>query len=222
MRNQAFDFSVDLMQSLLWQYNEAVNLQTLIAEKQEWYNINQTEFWENWFIDVFNLQSCNDFGLDVWSKILNIPLQVGLPINFNKPIFGFNSNVKNFNNGNFVRPGASLAFTVPQKRLLLRLRYFQLVTTGAIPEVNDFLALVFAEPGLAYTGKVYLLDGLNMSITYVFTAYIPYQLIFMFQNYDILPRCNGVKRKIVVQTGKIFGFGPFNQNFNNGNFMQEL
>jgi hypothetical protein len=225
MRVQAFDYSVNLLQAILWQYNDAERLQTLLAEKQVWYDENQTAFWEDWFHDVFNLQSCNAFGLDVWSIILDIPLQLGPSININKPIFGFNNlvpenNYKNLNNGNFVRPGAVIPFTIPQRRLLLRLRYFQLITRGAVLEINKFLKEVFAEPGLNYTGNVYVLDGLDMSMTYVFTAYVPSQLIYMFQNYDILPRPAGVLRKIIVATGKVFGFGAFNQNFGNGNFME--
>lgn len=225
MRVQEFDYSVDLLRALLWQYNDAKRLQTLLFEKQEWYDDNQSNFWANWFTDVFDLRSANAFGLDVWAIILNIPLELGPPINIHKPIFGFNNlipenNYQNLNNGNFVVPGGVIAFTIPQRRLLLRLRYFQLVTRGAVLEINKFLKYVFSEPGLAYSGDVYVLDGLDMTMTYVFTAYVPSQLIYMFQNYDILPRPCGVKLKIIVATGKIFGFGPFNQNLDNGNFME--
>lgn len=225
MRIQSIDYSTNITQSLLWQYNEAIHLQSLVEQKQTWYDVNQSQFWSDWFHDVFDLQSANEFGLNVWSIILNIPIQLGLPINLDKPIFGFNQDTPindytNFDNGNFVRVNGQISFTGPQKRLLLRLRYFQLTTRCDVLDINRFLKFVFAEPDLNYGGDVYVLDGLDMSITYVFTEYLPPELVLMFTGYDILPRPEGVLLKIVVPTGKIFGFGDFNQNFGNGNFME--
>ncbi len=37
---QNFDYSVNLLQALLWQYNEAKNLQGILEAKQTWYDIN--------------------------------------------------------------------------------------------------------------------------------------------------------------------------------------
>lgn len=73
-RNQLFDFSVDVMQALLWQYDTADALPAIIASKQKWYTDNQQFFWENWFINVFDLRTANDFGCSVWAIILGIPL----------------------------------------------------------------------------------------------------------------------------------------------------
>ncbi|NIT55538.1 MAG: DUF2612 domain-containing protein, partial [Aliifodinibius sp.] len=60
--------------------------------------------------DVFNLDTANDFGLSVWSVILNTPLTVENnepePDNSN---WGFGNNRKNFNNGNFTAFGSSFA-----------------------------------------------------------------------------------------------------------------
>ena len=71
---QEFDFSVDLLQAILWQYNNATSLQSLLNSEQAWVIENQTEFWENWLRDVFDLRTANEFGLSVWSIILGIPL----------------------------------------------------------------------------------------------------------------------------------------------------
>lgn len=95
MNIEKFDYSVDLTAVILWQYNEAVNLLSLINQKQEWYNTNQTEFWQNWFNQVFYLGADNNqmsfFGLAVWSIILDVPLFV--PIEPVEPgiVWGFNS-----------------------------------------------------------------------------------------------------------------------------------
>src|ERR1700733_14966336 len=70
---QQFDFSVNLLQAILWQYNDAINLQALLEAKDSWYFNNQTQFWNHWFNNVFNLATANDFGLAVWSIILGQP-----------------------------------------------------------------------------------------------------------------------------------------------------
>lgn len=213
---QQFDYSVNLLQSLLWQYNEAGRLQKLLELKQDWYNTNQTEFWQNWERDVFNLATANDFGLTVWSIILGRILNVTTAAqNPDLPTWGFADTHKNFNNGNFRRSTAgSISLTIDQKRIVLQLRYFQLVTRGAIPEINRFLKRVFAD-----LGQVYVLDGLDMTMTYVFTFVPSSGLQFVLEQYDVLPRPAGVKLKILVLTEPAFGFDEFHENFDNGNFI---
>lgn len=233
---QAFDFSVDLLQALLWQYNEAPNLHALLQHKQEWYTVNQTEFWQDWFTDVFDLRTANDFGLAVWAIILNARQFVYQPPNLDRPIFGFGvpntgfsdrfddrfseggpqSFYKNFNNGNFgTSSGEGInGLTTEQSRLLLRLRYFSLVTRAAVPEINAFLSEVFAD-----LGKVVVVDNYDMTCTYAFLFALPSTLIYVFNNFDVLPRPAGVALNITTTPrDKVFGFGEHYANFNNGNF----
>src|SRR6185437_5055288 len=111
------------------------------------------------------LQTANEFGLAVWSIILNLPLFIGPPPDPpGKPVWGFGDNYENFDNGNFSNAsGGITSLTIDEKRLILRLRYFQLISRGAIPEINAFLNYFFK----AY-GQVYVLDGLDMSMVVVF------------------------------------------------------
>lgn len=93
MKIQQFNnFAVDLKQGILWQYNDATNLLGLINSKQQWYNIYQSGFWGVWHEIVFNLQTADDFGLAIWSIILNVPLLVPYePRPLSAPTFGFNA-----------------------------------------------------------------------------------------------------------------------------------
>jgi hypothetical protein len=213
MRIQAIDYSVNLLQALLWQYNEALRLQSLLEQKQEWYNTEYSEFWDNWYRDVFDLRTANDFGLSVWAIILNIPLTITTNLTPSANIWGFGSFRKNFNRGNFAPSTSGIKLTLAQKRLVLQLRYFQLVTRGAIPEINAFLNYVFAD-----YGKVYAQDGLDMTMNYVFTFQPPAQLRFVLESFDVLPRPAAVMVNYVVLIRETFGFGPFHKNFNRGNF----
>jgi hypothetical protein len=216
MRVQALDFSVDLLRNLLWQYNDATRLQRLLELKQAWYDENQTKFWTDWVHDVFDLATANDFGLSVWAIILNVPLVVTPPPNGNKPIWGFgtgNTRV-NFNNGNFAATSSSFGLTTAQKRLVLRLRYFQLVTRGAAPEINAFMAYLFSDQG-----TVYVADTGGMKARYVFSFPPNSALELVLRSYDLLPRPAGVGADfVVIGESDGWGFGRYRTNFTNGNF----
>lgn len=215
MRIQEFDYSINLFDFLLWQYNSATSLTSLLTSKQAWYDENVSQFLADWYNDIFNLDTANDFGLSIWAILLDLPLFSEVnPDAPGKPIFGFGNNNKNFENGNFSNSGQSIGFTTEEKRLLLKLRYFSLSTRCDVPDVNSFLAYVF-EP----YGTVFLLDGQDMSITYVFDYQISNYLLEAMKKYDLLPRAAGVELKTFLTTRPIFGFGTNNKNFNNGNFL---
>jgi hypothetical protein len=236
---QTFDYSVDLLQVLLWEYNTAVNLQELATLKQAWYTEFQTEFWSEWFDEVFNIVTATQFGLSVWAIILGIPLEIQIP-SVTGQIFGYgpdsgfpdtNGNY-NFNNGNFSGDTSPFRLTVEEQRLLLRLRYFQLTSRTAIPEINYFWNIVFAyylgEDFVPGSPFVYVVDGLLMNIRVVFTVDIPQKIIYLIKYFDLVPRSSGVEIEYVIDTGSVFGYGPDsgfpnsngNVNFNNGNYAQ--
>lgn len=213
MNEQEFDFSVDLLRELLWQYNNAPALESLITSKQAWYTENQTEFWESWIRDVFDLRTANDFGLSVWAVILGVPLVVTPEPDADKFAWGYGPDRANYNNGNFAANGGSFGLTTEQKRLVLRLRYFQLVTRGAAPEVNAFLATVFGP------GVVYMADTGGMRIAYIFNVAPDAAVELVLTQLDILPRPAAVGVGLVVANPAArWGFGRYRQNYNNGNF----
>lgn len=213
-RIQAFDFSVDLLRALLWQYNDAENLQGLLQQKQDWYNTAYQGFWDDWLVDVFDLRTANDFGLAVWAIILNVPLVLETQADDpDKPIWGFGVYRENYGNGNFAASPV-IALTTEQRRLVLRLRYFQLVTTGCVPEINAFMAYLFQNDGLVYVN-----DGLNMKARYVFSFPVDSNLDMVLSQFDLLPRPAGVEVDyVVVGEADGWGFGRYHENFNNGNF----
>ena len=69
MNIQGFDFTVDVLQSILWQYNQSTNLLSLLNYKQSWLDENQTKFWFNpdttdagdqngWYQNVAKINLC--------------------------------------------------------------------------------------------------------------------------------------------------------------------
>lgn len=215
---QQFDYSVDLMKVLLWQYNDAEKLQLLMQQKQDWYTQNQSRFWMDWFVDVFDLSTANDFGLQVWAIILNIPLVVTIdPSNDVTPSWAFGDLRENFEHSNFHRQFAGAQqLTTEQARLVLRLRYFQLTTRGAIAEINNFLHYLFFED----YGNCFVIDLLDMTCQYTFNFALPSALRFIFERYDILPRPAGVGVNILVVATITWGFDEYHENYDNGNFSE--
>ena len=211
---EAMECSVDLMKSLLWQHDNAEHLKSLIEQKQKWYNENHCGFWRDWYRDVFNLDTANSFGLSVWSRILNIPLQVQIDGSANKPAFGFGVNHQNFNNGNFARArDGEQALNEDQARLVLKLRYLQLISNGTVPQINEWLSDLFSD-----LGRVFVVDNHDMTATYFFEFEPSAQLKFILEKYDILPRPAAVGINWQVQIRPSFGFGENHFNFNNGSF----
>lgn len=214
MNIQAFDFSTNLLRALLWQHNDATRLESLITQKDAWYDSENREFWDDWIRDVFDLQTANDFGLSVWAIILGIALTPpGEPDEPDKPIFGFALDDENFSNGNFAT-WFGLPLTTAQRRLVLQMRYFQLVTRATVPEVNAFMSWLFND-----LGAVYVVDTGGMRARYVFDFPLSADLEAVIAGFDLLPRPAGVRVDyVVVPDAETFGFDRFRLNFNNGNF----
>jgi hypothetical protein len=217
-----FDFNVDLLKGiLLWRNNEAPNITALLEGKQAWYEQNHTQFWNDWCTNVFNIDTATEFGLSVWALILGMPLTLIVQPN-QGPQWGFgvkgtNNHRFNFNNGNFGTAQSGVGLTLDQKRILLKLRYYQLTSRCTVPEMNRRIKAI-----LGQFGNVYVLDANNMQfVTFVFGFQPNSALQFILENFDVLPRPAGVGVRIIVSTRPAFGFGAFNQNFNNGTFWAE-
>jgi hypothetical protein len=200
---RTFDFSVNLLSALLWQDNQAVNLTQLLQFKQAWYDENQTAYWENWITDVFDLRSCNNFGLVVWAIILGFPLSVIVGGGYQNPNpwgFGPDSGTgsngnQNFFNSNF---GPSQPYQInlslAQKRILLQLRYRQLVSRGTVPEINKILADLLVPTN----GPMYVIDNHDMSITVMCVNGINNFLAYLSTQFDLIPRPAGVSITFAV------------------------
>lgn len=200
---QAFDFSVDILQNVIWQYTDDAPMQRLMALKQRFYDTTHRDFWLNWLTDVFDLRTANVFGLYVWAKILDMAITIEDSTAKTTNNWGFGRNHYNFGNGNFGDSNTStVVVTEEEARTLLRLRYFQLVTNGAVTGINKFLKYLWGT-----SGGCYVVDGLDMTCMYVFKFEVGSHLVTAMQYFDVLPRPAGVKlKKIVTPSTRIFAF----------------
>ncbi|EFF76110.1 DUF2612 domain-containing protein [Achromobacter piechaudii] len=209
---QQFDFSVDLMRSILWQYEGAQQPVGLALNDQAWIDSHQDQFWRNWHRDVFDLDTANEFGLAVWARILGVSLEIGEARRV-EGVFGFGTENKNFGNGNFGRASdGQVSLDIESARKLLKLRWFQLTMRPTAPNINLALDSVFGP------GSASVFDHYDMNITFMFTSTPDYRLRRLLERTDILPRPSTVGVQWAVQVRPSWGFGPNHLNFENGNF----
>lgn len=215
MKIQTLDFHSDLLRAILWQYENADKLKTLAARKADYFNRSTVAFWQHWHRDVFNIDTANDFGLAVWARILDVSLGIDVsPSDKTKIGFGFGKK-RNFK-GNFRRNADyTLMLTPSQKRLIIRMRYFNLTQSPTVVNINTFLERFFWRN----ESKVFVLDPLDMTyMYYVFNFKPDEHLRVLLDNFDLMPRPSGVGVKYRVVTKKAFGFGKKHTNFLSSNF----
>lgn len=203
-----FGSIINVEQVLTWQYNDAEKLQSIIQNQQSWIDINVHDFFSSWFDDVFNLDTANDFGLQVWAAILG--MKFALPDSIPTLVFGFNPDAQNFDNGVFL-PTDELVLTTEQKRTLLKLRYRQMTSNATIDDINFAVSTII--PGAR------AIDTLSMSIIFFYPSIPNGDLIDILDNYDVIPRPSGVEilRRFGYESWFAFD-GQYGQNFNNSTF----
>lgn len=195
--NQTFDFSIDLLQLIFWQYDSPsdANIAQLVQQKQAALTDLQETFWNDWQVNVFNIDTLDDFGVAVWAYILDVPLlQIGPPglVDIN---FGFSENLKGFETSNFgIAPSGASNLTLEQKRIALKFKYRLLTTRGSVTEINQILKDLLSDT----VGLVFIEDDLDMTINYVFPGDIPSWVEFIAINLDLFPTPQCVSFELVA------------------------
>jgi len=62
----------DLKKVVLWQYDKAYRLLTVLHMMKTYYEAAVASFWSNWANDVLNIDTCTDFGATLWGFLLGV------------------------------------------------------------------------------------------------------------------------------------------------------
>lgn len=194
MKELTFNPQIDIQQCVLWQYANSPALRTLLQDKSAFYQQNVAQFWNDWFNDVFNINTATDFGLSVWGEILDFPRQI-------------KSNTGTIHN-----------LTTEQYRTILKGQLLKFRMDGTVPQVNEWLKVVFGNQG-----NVFCLDNLDMTaIPFVFETNPSDEILWLLSNVDFLPRPAGVGYEVRIVGNDVFGFnGSGLQPFNQGTFYKD-
>ena len=194
MKTANYNFNIDLSKVILWQYDDAEKLKSLVNNEQQFMDTAVTQFWEDFNSNVFNLSTCNTFGLELWGKLLGVA----------RPTY--------------LDGGVAVEYSDDQYRLVLQARIYLLTFDGSGAALNQFFKMLFPEYPVIIT------DNLDMTVTIGFVQEPTDEIKTILQNENFLPRPSGVEYIMDWQTdySKVFGFEGQTptQGFDQGTFYQ--
>lgn len=166
-----------LVDCFLWQYDAAVNLKNLLKKKQAFYEKAVSAFWKQWTKDVFNIDTANTFGLNLWGGFLGV----------NRPTY--------------IDGGQTITFTDDQYRTVIKGRLMLMNSNGSVPSINQYLNYLF--PNKA----VFVVDYNDMSINLVFYYTPTAEELAIINLDGFLPRPAGVDVNYkIIPPDEVFGF----------------
>lgn len=187
--------------TVISQYANSPILTQLIQNFDEC--VNQTQNFDNFYDDIWNIATAQGVGLDIWGRIVGVSRVIQLP--GSASYFGFEeAGTGNANSNPFGPGGTSPFYTgVPNTgnvalsddafRTLIYAKALANISDGSIKAINQLLINLFPGQG----GNAYVTDGQNMTMTYTFNWVLtPVQLSIVSQS-GILPKPVGVAASIV-------------------------
>jgi len=184
MKVANYNFSTDLSKVILWQYDDAEKLKQLVAGEQQFMDTAVTEFWNDFNTDIFNLSTCNTFGLELWGLLLGTA----------RPTY--------------IDNGVRREYSDEQYRLVLQARIYLLTFDGSAKALNQFFKMLFPEYPVVIT------DNLDMSVSINFMREPTAEIKTVLNDSLFLPRPSGVEYRInwSVDWAKTFGFEGMTYN----------
>lgn len=212
---------IDHRDTILAQYANSPTIVDLIDRFNEW--IDPQADILNFYNTIWNVETANDHGLDIWGRIVNVSryLKVLTPPTY----FGFMEAYTAPTEETGVQPlnqapmytGESVTTTYRLEteafRKLILLKAMSNITNCTVPSLNAMLKYFFS-------GRSYVHDTGDMQLRYVFEFDLsPFELAIML-NSGAIPRPAGVLANVMqVNPSATFGFFEAGgQPFNQGSF----
>jgi hypothetical protein len=197
--------------TIMSQYANSPTLMALISNFEQY--IDQTANINNFFNFVFNINTAQGYGLDVWGRILGVnrvlQVQAGTYFGFSGAGGPFNASGDSFGGGpaptgaNPWYSGAptttNFSLTDSSFRTLLLAKALSNISNGSVQSVNQILINLFLTPVAGRTGNAYVTDALNMTMTYTFAVrpvLTPVEVAIVSQS-GVLPKPTGVTATVV-------------------------
>jgi Protein of unknown function (DUF2612) len=157
--------------------------------------LDQTADLDAFFDDIWNVDTAQGYGLDVWGRIVGVTRIVPLPGSITFLAFQESGDPDGWNNGIwFSGTSSSSSFVLSDDayRLLIFTKALANITDGSIKALNAMLRALF--PG---RGNAYVTDPGGMAMTYTFAFKLSPVELSIVQNSGALPKPVGVSVTIV-------------------------
>jgi hypothetical protein len=188
--------SFDYWTTILSQYANSPILTQLITNFFQY--IDPTANLDSFYDLIWNVDSAQGYGLDIWGRIVGVIRQVNVPGTLT--YFGFNEAgagaFTGFNQAPFYSGvPATNVFNLSDAafRTLIFAKALANISDGSTKSINQLLINLF--PG---RGNAYVVDGNNMTMQYFFKFELsPVELVIVEQS-GVLPKPVGVSATVVV------------------------
>lgn len=159
--------------------------------------VDPTRAVDEFFRLIWNVDTAQGYGLDVWGRIVGVSRVLFIPITGGE-FLGFDeaSDAFPFDEAPFYSAGGSLTanFTLSDEayRRLIFAKALANISDGSIPSINQILINLFSQ-----YGNCYVVDNGDMTLTYTFGSELsPVDFAIVTQS-GVLPRPAGVAASIV-------------------------
>ena len=208
--------------TILTQYSASTKLLSIIDTFNQ--AVSLDDFTDEFIAKVWDLTTCETFGLDIWGKIVGVSRYITAPIESSS--FGFSEADDSdpdyptpFNESPFfggTQETTNVRLGDDAYRTLIFCKAFTNISIATIPEINRFLKMLFYDRGRAYCVNY---RDMTMGITFEF-GLAPYE-VSILTNYDVTPIPSGVLLNINQVVSPYFGFSSDAYPFNDGTFYRD-
>jgi hypothetical protein len=183
----------DWWTTVLSQYANAPALTSILSSFFS--AVDETANLDAFFDNIWNINTAQGYGLDVWGRIVGVTRVVPIPGTITYLVFEESGNADGFNNGIFFSGGGTtnnFILSDSAFRLLILTKALANISDGSIKSLNALLRALFPN-----RGNCYVTDGLNMTFTYTFAFKLSPVELSIVQNSGALPKPVGVSVTIV-------------------------
>ena len=201
---------INVEQTIISQYANSPTLVQLVQNMNSY--LDPRADFDAFFDFVWNVDTAQGFGLDIWGRIVNIKRALQIP---NVPgYFGFKDALPGsyaFNDAPFWdgTPPATQTYLLADdayRRLILTKALANVTSTNA-PALNQLLRNMFADRGRAYVN-----DLGDMQFRYTFEFDLTPAVYAMVTQSGVLPRPAGVNAILFQSALPLFGFSEAGQS----------
>ena len=187
----------NVTQTFLSQYANAPRMLALVEGWNQM--LDPASLIDTWYQKVWNVQTAQGYGLDVWGRIVGVSRVLSLSA---QSYLGFYEASDLTEDAFGQTPWYSGVDATTNYRLsddgyrqLILARALANIAGGSIVEINQILMTLFAGQGDAYVR-----DNGDMSMTYVFRFMPTAVQVSIIQNSGVLPRPAGVSVSYSIQS----------------------
>lgn len=189
---------IEVSRTIISQYANSPTITALIGDMNEW--IDPRADLDNFYSFVWNIDTAQGFGLDIWGRIVGVERTINVPADTPNP-------------GGFPFTPGVLTLSDSQYRQLLLVKALSNITDSTAGSLNKLLSKLFEGRGRCYVND---LGGMAMRFVFEFFLY-PFEYAILM-NSGVTPGPAGVLVNVIqCDPTQTFGFAeaiqfqPFDQ-----------